>query len=137
MKSIRRVIDSSAIPERLIRNVIHQLGGTDDLMDIANYGANSGFSGFTNYKDTLAFFKKNKKEIVGLVESYSNEFGVTPIEFVEKFNWLSSENNLDAIELRSSIARCLYGTMIGNQDDYTANMLSWFALEEVAHAFTG
>lgn len=122
----------------LQKNVIKQLSGSsrlnpdtlDTLEDVANHGANAGFSGFIYYTETVAFFKKNRREILAMVEEMSEEFGQDPVQFVASFNCLDNDR-----ETRAEIARTLYGSL--KKDDHlVANALAWFALEETARQLT-
>ena len=116
--------------KKLVNAVIRQLGGRDDLQDIANHGADAGWSGFTYYSDTVKFFKAHRAEIVDLVKEYAEEFGQSPMAFVASFNCLKP-----AGEYEAEIAECLYGRV--SADNMTVpNALAWFALEEVARAET-
>ena len=51
---------------RLSRLVSAQVGGKDELLSIAknvvNYGADSGFSGFIYYSETVKFWRTHKKQ---------------------------------------------------------------------------
>jgi hypothetical protein len=46
-----------------------------NLADCAKHGADSGFPGFTYYSDTLAFFQRNRKDIVKNLELTAEESG--------------------------------------------------------------
>lgn len=111
---------------KLIKAVIKQLGGREDLQDIANHGVDSGFSGFIYYTDTVKFFKANKTEISELVKEYADDFGTDSVSVVAGFNCLTDDS-----ETRESIARCLWGR-VRDDDTQVANALAWFAAEEVA-----
>lgn len=122
----------------LQKNVIEQLSGSsrltqetrETLEDVTRGGASGGFSGFIYYNETVAFFKKNRHEIIAMVEEMSEEFGQDPVQFVASFNCLDDDR-----ETRAEIARALYGNL--KKDDYlVANALAWFALEETARQLT-
>ena len=124
--------------QNLINAVVEQLGYDDldsecrdVLQDVARYGADAGFGGFTYYADTCAFFEANHAAIVDLVKQYAEEFGTDVISFVAGFNCLD-----DDIETRDEIGRAIYGKLEGG-DTLVANALAWFALEEVARHVTG
>lgn len=122
----------------LQKNTLKQLTGSsrltketrDTLEDVVSGGASGGFSGFTYYTDTLAFFKKNRADILTLVEEMSEFFGQDPVQFIASFNCLDDDR-----ETRAEIARTLYGRM-GKEDYLVANALAWFTLEETARALT-
>jgi hypothetical protein len=147
MKTTRQVMDQSDIPKRLINAVVRQLGGKDSLEDICNHGIDGGFHGFIYYNDTIAFYKRNRSEIVALVNQMAEELGENPIDMIAGFNCLAGQYPRKAgnygfdtefdkarRELYPSISRCLYGR-ITDEDTQVANALAWFAGEEVARAY--
>ena len=113
--------------QKLINAVIRQIGERDYLEDVARYGADGGFPGFTYFSDTLEFFGKHKASIIQLAEEEAEEFGVNVLDMIKGFNCLNDDYDT------SEIARVLYGK---GKDDYyhtyIGNALAWFALEEVA-----
>ena len=148
MKTTAEAIEESNIPPRLVRAVLRQLNGDakDSLRDIANHGVDGGFHGFIYYKDTVAFFKRNRNDIVALVHSMAENLGETPVEMVALFNCLGGPAYRKAKdshykeqevlrEYTPSVGRCLYGGRLTNDDYQVANALAWFAAEEVARAF--
>lgn len=126
-KTTKTVIAEHPGFARLIRAVVATVG-PDYLADIALHGAANGYPGITYYTDTVAFFRRHRKQIVALVESEADSFGVPAIEMVRGFRCLSDPPE-------SAIARCLYGGRITDDNDIThvANALTWFACETVAH----
>ena len=148
MKSTARAIEESNIPPRLVRAVLRQLNGDakDSLQDIANHGVDGGFHGFIYCKDTIAFFKRNRADIVALVHNMAEEMEENALEMVALFNCLggpayreakdSAHKKLEVLrEWTPSIGRCLYGGRLTDEDVQVANALAWFAAEEVARAF--
>ena len=126
---------------KLQRAVIRQLGGRESLQDIANHGIAGGFDGFIYYTDTVAFFKRNRKEITEKVVEMAHDLGEEPIKMVAMFNCLGGgrrngkeENTMS--EYGESVARCLYGGRLTNEDTTVANALAWFAAEETARELT-
>lgn len=114
--------------EKLIKAVIKQLGGKESLKDVCNHGANCGFPGFTYYSDTIAFFRKNKKEIIELSEDMANDLGEDVTNMIKNFICLK-----DYELSNSQIGKVLYGKFSDSGDNTNImNALSWFALEEVA-----
>ena len=128
---ISTVSNNSGISRRLILATIRQLGGRESLEDVANHGASGGYSGFTYYTDTVSFFRRNRKDIVEMVKNMAREMGETAHTIVCGFNCLAPCDD----QTMESVARCLYGR-ITDDDTQTANALAWFALEEVARAFS-
>ena len=122
----------------LARAVIKQLGGKDALIDVNNHGANSGFCGFTYYKDTVPFYEKHRQEILSLLEADGEDFGEEPASIVMQFQCMRLKE-ADRDERRSyssAINRLLYGNRkidwTKGEEIMVANALSWYALEAVA-----
>jgi hypothetical protein len=120
--------------EKIERAVIRQLGYRtakgeclETLQDVARHGADAGFGGFTYYRDTVAFYKKNRAEIVELVEGLAQELGEEPLAMVAGFNCLKDHG-----VTVGEVGKVLYGQVRGDVAELIANALSWFALEEVA-----
>jgi len=126
MLTTKDAIESGRIPAKLIRSVIRATG-RENLPDIARHGIDGGFAGFTYYSDTSKFFRRNRADIVEIVREMAEDFGQEPIAFVAGFNSLD-----DDTETRESIARCLYGGRLSDDDVIVENALAWFAGEEVA-----
>ena len=115
----------------LINPVKNQLGeNSAQFFETCGYvsksGADSGFSGFIYYADTIAFFRKHRKNIVALAEYLADEMGEDAVTMVKNFRCLNGFYEY------SDIAKAMYGNF---NDEYTTiyNALSWFALEEVAN----
>jgi len=111
--------------------VLNQLGfddlddiDTGTLEDICNYGANSGFVGFTYYTDTIEFFNNNKTDIINMAKEQADQFGVDYIEMIKSFNCIGDDVDVAA------------GLYESEHDDETTvkNAMSWFALEEIARS---
>ena len=158
MTKIKQAAERSGVSEKLIRAVLRQLGGgkyaINTLRDVNRGGADAGFAGFTWHSDTVAFFKLNRKEIVALAEQQADGMGENTAEMVASFQCLAGRrlkhDRTDAFDYRTtphnrailneympSVARCLYGGRLTDDDTDVANALAWFALEEVARAFDG
>ena len=116
---------------KLMKAVKRQLGSDwkENFKDISNHGIDGGFNGFIYYTDTVKFYKRNKTEIIELVKEMADEFGQSPIEFVNGFNCLKGN------DWEAEIAITLYGRI--SSDNYTVpNALAWFAGEEAAREYT-
>jgi hypothetical protein len=101
-----------------------------NLADCAKHGADGGFPGFTYYSDTLAFFRRNRKDIIKNLELTAEESGEDIISMVRNFSIF----RYDTPPALSSIGRTLWG-MGKLQDDLTSlyNVFFWFCLEEISH----
>lgn len=131
IKTIKQFAEKSNISESLIRAVIRQSGGweyfKERALDIARYGAGGGHSGFIWYSETVAFFDRNKKEILELAIDQAEDFGMDILTMIAGFNCLKGYTTND-------IAAAIYGR--SNPESQTVkNALAWFALEEVARSF--
>lgn len=123
-------VENSNLPASLTRAVIRQLGGwssfKESAKDICRGGIDGGFSGFTYYTDTVAFFKRNRREIIELAKQQADDFGQGVLEMVAGFNCLNGDYSVD------EIGETLFG---GEPDDQIANALAWYAGEEVCRAY--
>lgn len=98
----------------------------ENLKDVANYGADGGWTGFTFYEDTVSFFDNNKDLIMKSVKELASDLGDGLLEMISKFNCLNNEYSVD------KIAEVIYSN--SEEGEYTIkNALSWYALEGVAH----
>ena len=116
--------------------VLEQLGGVDDidatLRDVAEYGAGTGWPGFTYYRDTCKFTEENRQSLRQTLRSAADEYGMTVVSFVRGFRCVGDKVPLSAIDA------AVNGGFEGiDEDDRTLveNALAWFALEEVAQAY--
>ena len=118
--------------------VLRQLGGGADAvssaLDAASHGADSGFSGFTYYRDTIVFALRHRRAIAQMVRDMASDLGEEPIRMVKGFRCLADLEDAD-----EAIALALYGGRARSKDvadsvDLALNALAWFALEEVGHA---
>lgn len=109
-----------------LRNAVIRAVGRTSLPDVAMYGADQGFPGFTNYSDTCAFYARHQGRIVEMVEELARDLGQSPTEMVGGFKCLQDVEATD-----QEIGQTLYGTK-RKHDTHVANALAWFALEQVA-----
>jgi len=133
MKTQKAFIAASNIDATLIRAVVRQVGGWDSFKelaaDVANHGADSGFSGFTYYTDTVKFTSKHKASILEYAGELASEIGDgNALSLISSFNCLKA---YDAME----IAHGLYHPHSSTKTD-VFNALAWFALEEVARSYS-
>lgn len=130
MTTLKRFLIDSNVNDTLIRAVVRQCGGWSNFKDIAqdvtNHGAMSGFSGFTYYVDTIAFFKKNKKAIMELVNEQAKDFGVCAFQMIADFKCLKVDVG--------SVAEAIHNPHTEDIDS-VRNALAWYALEEVSRSY--
>lgn len=119
---------NASTPENLTKAVIAQIGGWSDFedlaQDVADHGADAGFSGFIYYSDTSHFYRSHKTELTAWMKSQAEEFGHASVfDFMASFGCLS---DYSAGEIAEGIM----------QDDcIMVNAIAWFALEEVCRNY--
>lgn len=128
--NINQFVNNSHIAPALIHGVVDQVGGWESFQEIArdvsNYGADSGYSGFIYYSETVEFAEIYQGPIMRLVRDMADEFGTNWLDLIESFGCI----DLQAHEIADILA--------GNDDDNKTqlfNALAWFALEEVSRAY--
>lgn len=130
---MKQFIEATHIPAALVRAVSRQIGGwesfTNCAEDIQDNGADGGFCGFIYYRDTLAFFRRNRKAIMEMAEQMADDLGEGMLKMIAGFNCLRSDELTE-----DAIAKALYAS---KGDDMTSiqNAMAWFALEEVARSY--
>jgi len=132
MKTAIQANKDSGIPIRLIRSVVRTVG-KDSIEDIYNHGADGGFSGITYYRDTIAFYRRNRADVIELAHRMADDMGQDMISMIAGFNCLKQDNQQYQSDTRDEIGRTIYGRMLPD-DIQVANALCWFACEEVARA---
>jgi len=129
---LQDLINSSNIPASLIRATVRQAGGWESFKemaeDVVNHGASAGFSGFTYYTDTLAFYAHQRSNIVSYAESYAYDLGEDMLTMIQSFGCIGTDYSL------GEIGQTLYGPK-SKHDTQIANCMAWFALEEVCRAY--
>lgn len=116
---------------KLTRAVLKQIGGDrETLVDVARHGAAGGFCGFTYYKDTSAFYRKNREEIKNLAKMTAEDCGEGLFSIVRNFtclrDWKVTEEEVAAVLFGK------FGEIDEEDETQIENALAWFALEEVA-----
>ena len=120
----------------LQQRVIKQLSGgsklnednASTLKDIANYGADAGFVGFTYYDDTCKFFDDNKDLIMEQLLEDRVTIGYSSLnEMLSSFKCFKDVDTYD-------IEAFLINSDDENNVEQTTlkNGLAWYALETVA-----
>lgn len=132
--SLKGLIESTNIPESLVRAVVRQMGGWESFKesapDIVRGGIDGGFHGFIYYSETLPFAKANRKAILELASQQAKEFGMGLVEMIEGFGCF--RNNRPSQE---EIIEALGGTSYETEPTQVRNALAWYAGEEVSRAF--
>ena len=133
IKTIKAFIEQTNIPAALVRSTIRQAGGWDSfresVADIASHGAAGGFYGFTYCDDTVAFVKRNMADILAYADEQAADFGYSgALDMIAGFNCLNGYTALD-------VSQAIHKRGDDNKTE-VLNALAWFALEEVAQAYT-
>ena len=131
--TMKSFIDRSNLPAPLVRAVVKQSGGWDSFQemarDVAAHGADAGFSGWIYYRETMEFFRKNRKIILEHAEEMAQDLGENVLSLIQGFGiFRTAPIRMD------DLAKALY-TGKGPEVATVYNIMSWFALEEVARAY--
>jgi hypothetical protein len=121
----------SHLPASLIRATVKQAGGWGSFKemaaDVTNHGANGGFHGFIYTRDTVAFTKRNKAELLEMAKQMCEDLGEGDMfAMIGGFNCLK----ISAAEA----AEAIYNSRSEERDN-VFNALAWFALEEVSRSY--
>ncbi len=127
----RDLIAQCAAPASVVRAVVRQIGGWEEFngyaTDIARYGADRGFRGFTYYRETVAFTRRNLPALREMVQDTAREFGKDVGGFLAGFSCLNGWSSDECAEAfysgKGEAAQAVY------------NALAWYAAEEVARAY--
>ncbi len=118
---------------KLAAKVIAQAGGWDDFKsmveDVVDQGADSGFSGFTYYIDTITFARKALPLIRERLKLDADDIGESMISLVKNFRCLNGDYSEDEIGL------ALFGGVDSDEFTQIYNALSWYALETTAYDY--
>ena len=120
----------------LQQRVIEQLSGENELnkdnastlKDVANYGADAGFTGFIYYSDTCKFFDDNKELIFKQLLDDMVNIGYNSLaEMLSSFRCFKDIDtyDIDAFLINSDDES-------NNEQTTLKNGLAWYALETVA-----
>ena len=133
--SIKLLIESTNIPEGLVRAVIRQIGGWESFAtyapDVANHGIDGGFSGFIFYAETEAFARRNGELISELLSEQAQEIGYdSTFDMIRAFGCFKGDTLSDG-DLMRALCR-------GKNPESGVNILNglaWYAGEEVCRAY--
>ena len=121
---------------KLQQRVIEQLSGENELnednvstlKDVANYGADAGFVGFTYYSDTCKFFDDNKELIFKqLLDDRVNSGYNSLTEMLSSFRCFK---DVDTYDIEAFLINS--DDKSNNEQTTLKNGLAWYALETVA-----
>ena len=128
MKKLSDVLKERSEYKTLINAVIRRVG-MDSVQDINNHGIGGGFNGFIYYKDTVAFWKAHRKDIMRFAEEMADSLGEDTISMIQNFNCLGKKDYSS-----TDIAKALYAGK-GDVAEQIQNAMAWFAAEEVCRMF--
>jgi len=119
------------IPAELIRSTVAQFGDwlyfQESAANISDHGAAGGFTGFSYYHDTLAFFDANRASILKMAAEMATDCGYkSSFEMMAAFNCFAGLTDQE-----------IFNALIDPEAEESTtvkNGLAWFALEEVARA---
>jgi hypothetical protein len=128
IKSISQVCREYPEKSRLIHAVVSRIG-KDSIEDVINHGADSGFSGFIYYTDTVKFYRKYREDINHWIKESWKDIGYkSALDMVKNFGCAKDEEE-------DVIGFVLYGGPLNDDTMMIENCLVWFALEEVCRLF--
>jgi len=127
--SLANLVESTNIPESLVRAVVRQMGGWESFKesapDITRHGISGGFHGFIYYTDTCPFAKRNRKAILEMARQQADDFGACLVKMIKDFRCMKGATETEIVE-----------GLAGNTDQtQVPNGLAWYAGEEVARAY--
>lgn len=132
--TLRGLVESTGIPESLVRAVVRQMGGWENFVesapDVCNHGIDAGFCGFIYYADTEAFAKRNRAAIAELASEQASEFGMGVFEMIRGFGCFRHDTLSD-----EEIGSALYAGRDLEGGPNMLNALAWYAGEEVCRAY--
>jgi len=127
--SLANLIESTNIPESLVRAVVRQMGGWESFKqsapDITRHGIDGGFHGFLYYSETIPFAKRNRKAILEMATQQADDFGAGLVEMIKGFNCLKGATETEIVEGLAGVT----------DETLVPNGLAWYAGEEVARAY--
>ena len=128
--TIRSVIIALGFhPVHSTREEVKELSGI--FKDCSENGADSGFSGFNYFNETIAFFMANRQDIVKHMEQTATEMGTDIISMVQSFGVFRNSDK----PTPSEVGRALWDSK--KHPDLTSlyNVFAWYALEEVSRTW--
>jgi hypothetical protein len=102
------------------------------FIECSEHGADSGFSGFIYYSDTVPFFIENRECIVSHMEHTAAELGTDIISMVQGFD----VSRFSGKPTPSEVGKALWDS--GQQWEELTNLynvFAWYALEEISRTW--
>jgi len=137
------LIENSGFAEKTINNVIlaldYPLHGkglyfkelSTTFVDCTKKGAQAGFSGFADIKNTIAFFQENRLDIIAHIETQACDLGIDIISMVQSFGIF---NRMPKPKV-SEVGKALWCSLHHYELNHLYNLFAWYALEELSHAW--
>lgn len=121
-KAKRNAIQNNPEYKNLINAVIRRVG-LENVENITNYGISGDYGGFIYYVDTVAFWRKYRKDITDHMKNFADELGESMGGFLSSFNCFKGYEEDELLE-------AFYGPY--NDEFMTIyNGFAWYAAEEV------
>jgi len=129
-KIIKNVIVALGFnPVHVSKEELKELSGT--FQDCSEHGADSGFSGFIYYNETIAFYMANREDIVKHMENTAAELGTDIISMVQCFGVFRYSNK----PTPSEVGRALWDSKKCPELATLYNVFAWYALEEISRTW--
>lgn len=109
-KNIAQLKNSQSVIERLTFALVEHGVEIESFSDIANYGAQNGYSAITYYSDTTAFYNANKDDIWDYATDQAEELGENVLQMIANFNGAKNVGGVYQFE----------------------NLMTWYIAEEVS-----
>ena len=103
------------------------------LKDCSNKRADTGFSGFIDYNETITFFWQNRQGIVAHMEQSAANMGTDIISMVQSFGAFRKGGKPKP----SEVGRALWDSREWPELENLYRVFALYALEEVAHTWNG
>jgi hypothetical protein len=134
MKTLKTVLKERPEYKTLINAVINNVG-MESVEDITNHGIDGGYSGFIYTADTVAFYKKHKKDILKMAQEMAESLGEDMLAMIASFGCLNGRHKgADAEYTPTEIGEAIFSGR-GKYADQLLNAMAWFAAEEVCRMF--
>ena len=128
-KTINNVIKALGFPLQGSGNVFNEL--SIKFENCAEHGANFRFNGFSLYKETIAFFRSYRQDIISHMEQTAADCGMDIISMVQNFGIFKNKVK----PTPSEIGKALWDSKKYQKLTNLYNVFAWYALEEIAHTW--